>query len=145
MGSVLRMFRQCFHSDKNHQRKPDSAIALAETQHAVLSEPNGCEPPAPAQIQAADRPAGVSVPGPTYATVQSSQALGQTIPASSSQAQLAYAGGNAESLATNPIFLRALFSFERQTADDLSFKKGDRLFLIRQCATLDFNCKPFLV
>jgi hypothetical protein len=38
---------------------------------------------------------------------------------------------NAESLATNPIFLRALFSFDRQTTDDLSFKKGDRLFLIR--------------
>ena len=52
---------------------------------------------------------------------------------------------NFEPLATNPIFLRALFSFEGQTSDDLSFMKGDRLYLLKQCANLDFNCNTSLL
>ena len=148
MGSVFRLFRRCLHSDKNSHPKNGSANAPAKPQ-GTLGQPDGdgCEsppPPPPAQINLPQPPAdgttGLSPRGQIYA-----QPLGQTIPPSQSQPQLAFAGGPPDSLATNPIFLRALFSFDRQTTDDLSFKKGDRLFLIRQCAILDSSCTTFSV
>lgn len=152
MSAFFRVFRRCINSEKHPPPKNGSAISTEQTQLQPVQpdsivQPLPSSPVQPAGIPAASPPAlnptqqayatpagaPVSLPGP----VQPAQSFDQT---ARSQAPIVYnpAGPNVSvsiDPISNPIFLRALFSFEGQTQDDLTFKKGDRLFLLRLYAS----------
>lgn len=147
MSAIARLFR------RSSSRTNGSANSAAHSQVPSVQSDGSISPtPSSSIVQPVSITTAPSVwsaapqaipPGgpPRPVQLQQGQPLNQTIPVARPQAQIVYYSGipyvaaAAAPMSSNPIFLRALFSFVRQSQDDLSFTKGDRLYLLRPCAS----------